>query len=221
MKTKMMLMLATFGLSFNLSAQDKTQGKVNYEVSINLHASLKPDQLQFKDMIPEFSTSEEVLYFKGNLAKIERVSPGEQEGEDGVKIKMEFEGGKKGMYSDGTVEGTYDLIEKDGKKSLQAMSSKISKKENSDKKESSKENKSTKTREILGFSCQRVISGDVTMWITKELPFKIGPFGLFSKEGAILGLEMKTGKAYATSIDYVPVKVEDLVVPNDLAIEKK
>ncbi|SHF38491.1 hypothetical protein [Pedobacter caeni] len=221
MKAKMMFVLATFGIGFNLSAQDKTQGKVNYEVSINLHASLKPDQLQFKDMIPEFSTSEEVLYFKGNLAKIERVSPGEQEGEDGVKIKMEFEGGKKGMYSDGTFEGTYNLLEKDGKKSLQVMNSKIGKKENRDEKEGSKENQRTKTKEILGFTCQSVAAGDVTMWITKELPFKIGPFGIFSKEGAILGLDMKTGKAYATSIDYVPVKAEELVVPKDLPIEKK
>jgi GLPGLI family protein len=215
MKTKMMLVLAMVGAGFNLSAQDKTQGKVNYEVSLNLHASLKPDQLQFKDLIPEFSTSEEILYFNGNLAKIERVSPDEQEGEDGVKIKMDFGGGKKGMYSDGTAEGTYYLIEKEGKKSLQAIS------DQADKKEDSKKNKSGKTKEILGFTCQSVISGDVTLWISKELPFKIGPFGLFSKEGAILGLEMKVGKAYATSIDYVPVKTEDLVVPKDLPIEKK
>lgn len=215
MKTKIMLLLATFGIGFNLSAQDKTQGKVNYEVSINLHASLKPDQLQFKDMIPEFSTSQEILYFKGNLAKIERINPDEQEGEDGVKVKMDFEGGRRGMYSDGTVEGTYYLIDKEGKRSLQAMADKVG------KKEGSKENKPAKTREILGFSCQGVVSGDVTLWICKELPFRIGPFGLFSKEGAILGLDMKTGKAYATSIDYIPVKEEDLVLPKDLPVEKK
>ena len=215
MKAKMMLVLAMVGTGFTLSAQDKTQGKVNYEVSINLHASLKPDQLQFKEMIPEFSTSEEVLYFKGNLAKIERLSPDEQESEDGVKIKMDFEGGKKGMYSDGTAEGTYYLIEKEGKKSLQAISDKTA------KKEGSKENKPAKTKEILGFTCQGVVSNDVTLWVSKELPFKIGPFGLFSKEGAVLGLEMKTGKAFATSIEYVPVKAEDLVVPKDLPIEKK
>lgn len=215
MKTKMMLVLAMVGTGFSLSAQDKTQGKVNYEVSMNLHASLKPDQLQFKDLIPEFSTSAEVLYFNGNLAKIERVSPDEQEAEDGVKVKMDFEGGKKGMYSDGTTEGTYYLIEKEGKKSLLAISDKA------DKKEDSNKNKPGKTKEILGFTCQSVVSGDVTLWISKELPFKIGPFGLFSKEGAILGLDMKTGKAYAMSIDYVPVKTEDLVVPKDLPIEKK
>lgn len=215
MKTKMMLVLTMVGAGFSLSAQDKTQGKVNYEVSINLHASLKPDQLQFKDLIPEFSTSAEVLYFNGNLAKIERVSPDEQETEDGVKVKMDFEGGKKGMYSDGTTEGTYYLIEKEGKKSLLAISDKA------DKKEDSNKNKPGKTKEILGFTCQSVVSGDVTLWISKELPFKIGPFGLFSKEGAILGLDMKTGKAYAMSIDYVPVKTEDLVVPKDLPIEKK
>ncbi|NQX39392.1 GLPGLI family protein [Pedobacter steynii] len=212
MKTKVMLVLAMVIAGLSLKAQDKTQGKVNYEVSINLHASLKPDQLQFKDMIPEFSVSKEVLYFNGNLAKIEHASPEVQEGEGGVKVKMDFEGGKKGMYSDGTAEGTYHLIEKDGKKSLLAIS---------DKKEGGNEDKPGKTKEILGFTCQGVTSGGFTLWICKELPFKIGPFGMFSKEGAILGFETKTGKGYATSIDYVPVKAEDVAVPKDLPIEKK
>lgn len=219
MKAKMMLVLAMVGTGFTLSAQDKTQGKVNYEVSVNLHASLKPDQLQFKDMIPEFSTTEEVLYFNGNLAKIERIDPGEKETEDGVKIQMKFDQDKSGTYSDGTPEGTYHLIDKDGKKSLRALFSGASKELGNKTKD--KAPKDSKTRNILGFNCRSVVSGDVTFWVTNELPFKIGPLGMFCKEGAVLGLDMKTSKAYATSIDYVPVKAEDVVVPKDLPIEKK
>jgi len=212
MKTKMMLVLAMVIAGLSLKAQDKTQGKVNYDVSISLHAALKPDQLQFKDMIPEFSVSKEVLYFKGNLAKVEHASPDEQESEGGVKVKMDFDGGQKGMYSDGTAEGTYHLVEQDGKKSLLTVN---------EKRGGSSKDKPGKIKEILGFTCHSVISGDITLWITKELPFKIGPFGLFSKEGAILGFETKVGKGYATSIDYVPVKTEDVVAPKDLPIEKK
>lgn len=218
MKTKMMLMLAMAGVCFTLKAQDKTQGKVSYEVSINLHASLKPDQLQFKDLIPEFSSTEEVLYFNGNRAKIERVKPGEQRSEEGVSIKMSFEDGKKGMYSDGTAEGTYYLIEKDGKNSLKAISTDL---KTDLKKENNKQNKDGKTKAILGFTCRGVVSGETTFWISTELPFKIGPFGLFSKEGAILGVEMKGNKAYATSIEYIPVKAEEVTAPAGLPIEKK
>ncbi|MNQ95743.1 hypothetical protein D3C85_1113140 [compost metagenome] len=217
MKAKMMLVLAiVVGAGFTSSAQDKTQGKVNYELTVNLHASLKPDQLQFKDMIPEFYTSKEVLYFKGNLAKVERVSPDEEEVDGGAKMKMDFEGGKKGMYSDGTLKGTYDLIEKDGKKSLRVFTfGKNGKKSNTDQQQTGK------TKEILGFKCKSVVSGNTILWVSTELPFKIGPMGIFCEEGAILGLETKMHKAYATSIDYIPVKPEDLVVPKDLPIETK
>lgn len=208
--------MAAFGLTLN--AQDKTQGKVSYEHTVNLHASLKPDQIQFKDMIPEFSTYQESLYFNGNKTKTERKEVEDETTEDGVSVKMSFDSQGKNIYSDGTLEGTYFLDEKEGKQSLRKM--KNASTASAKKAEDLVEKVGKKTKNIIGFECIEVISGENTLWVTSLLPFKSGPMGLFSKHGAVLGMEVgKKFKAYATAIEYVPVKIEEVTIPAGVAVE--
>lgn len=217
MKTTRMILtiaLATVGLITN--AQDKTQGKVSYEHTLNIHASLKPDQLQFKDMLPEFSSFQSTLYFNGIHTKTERKDIEDKETEEGATIKFSTNDDEKNGYSDGTAAGTYSLIEKDGKQTLTKPKSES--KDKKDKGDAEKIGKKTKT--ILGFECKEIIYGDLTLWVTPLLPFKSGPMNIISEHGAVLGIEMGNKmKVYATAIDYVPVKMEDVTPPKGVPVQ--
>ncbi|WP_293309463.1 hypothetical protein [Pedobacter sp. UBA5917] len=206
--TAIILTIATAFLTLSASAQDKTQGKVTYENTINIHAGLKPDQLQYKDMLPEFSTYKEELYFNGKKTKTTSTTPEDQES-DGVSIKMSTDD-EGDIYSDGTQAGTYSVIRQKGK--YTATKIKV--------KKEAEEKLGTKKKNILGFECTEVIAGEKTLWVTAILPFKGGPSDVFSKYGAVLGVEQgKKFKAYATAINYVPVKIEEVTLPAGTVIK--
>lgn len=214
--TKIILTIALATSGFISNAQDKTHGKISYEHTMNLHASLKPDQLQFKDMIPEFSSFQSTLSFNGAHTKTEQKEMADKETEEGATIKFSTKDDEKCAYSDGTLAGTYSLIEKDGKQALVKLDK--APKDNKDKEETEKIGK--KTKNILGFECKEIIIGEMTLWVTPLLPFKSGPMKMVSEHGAILGIEVgKKMKVYATAIDYVPVKTEEVTPPAGIPIQ--
>lgn len=203
---KIVLLLAITGASLIAGAQDKTQGIVQYEVTLFLHASLKPDQQQYKDMIPETATNQEVLYYNGNKAKVSRKQLDEINSEEGAKVKVQMGDNEKAYYIDGTTGKGYMLLETDGKRSLEVKEHTLD-----------KNTPGTQTRTILGFTCREQIvkdkNGTTTLWVTDSLPFRGGPLHSYSAKGAVLGMESKKYKAFATAIEYVPVKQEEVAVP--------
>ncbi|SJZ63220.1 GLPGLI family protein [Chitinophaga eiseniae] len=204
MQRNIILLAAFLLLGFAATAQDKTQGIIHYDLTMFLHASLKPDQLQYKDMIPETANSGEVLYFNGNRSKITRQQPGELQTEEGAKVHIQMGDNELAFYEDGATGKAWALTEADGKKKLT-------------EKEHPKDDKSragNKTRTILGFVCKEINvngkNGPLTLWVTTELPFRGGPLHTWTPAGAVLGVDSKKFKAIATAINYEPVK-EDLV----------
>nr|WP_295864863.1 GLPGLI family protein [uncultured Chitinophaga sp.] len=207
MQRNIILLAAFLLFGFAATAQDKTQGVIHYDLTMFLHASLKPDQLQYKDMIPETANSQEVLYFNGKKSKITRRQPGELETEEGAKVHIQMGDNELAFYEDGATGKAWALTEADGKK-------KLTEKEHPDQ---AKPRAGNTTRNILGFVCKAVNvngkNGPLTLWVTPELPFRGGPLHTWTPEGAVLGVESKKFKAIATAINYEPVKEEVVTIP--------
>ncbi|HVI46421.1 MAG TPA: hypothetical protein VM802_16215 [Chitinophaga sp.] len=235
MYSKMIIpLLAAIGFNMVSQAQDKSQGIVKYDVTLFLHASLKPDQQQFKDMIPETAVNKETLYYNGNKTKVTLKDPDEIESEEGahVKIKMGNDN-EEAVYTDGSTNESYVLKNEEGKKYLEKVSRKKNDlgKPNGDVKgiqdsvfvNAAMDKSSSRTKEILGYTCkERVIKGKgekITLWVTTDLPFKGGPMHMYSPEGAVLGVESNKFKAIATSIDNVPVKPEEVALPQNIPVK--
>jgi GLPGLI family protein len=214
---KMMLLLAVAGITTTTAmAQDKSQGKINYDVTLNVHASLKPDQLQYKDMLPETVVSKDVLYFNGGKTHLIH-DQSESTTDDGAKIKFETNQGERALYTDGATGKTWSVIEEDGKKTLIL-------KEKDEKEKMGESKAGTRTKEILGFTCREMTienkeAGSMTLWVTDLLPFSTGPMGFSAGKGAILGIDNKKLNIIATAISYSPVSVSEVSIPTDVPVK--
>ncbi|MRG43757.1 GLPGLI family protein [Chitinophaga sp. SYP-B3965] len=190
-----------------LMAQDSTQGKVNYIVTMNLHANLKPDQLQYKDALPEFIDREIVFLFKGKHGLIKSIETASEGSEVEVKVKIGNEDGV--TYVDMDAKKNLQLINVDGKQFLHKGDTK--------KVEDVKEVETGETKNILGYACKKVISKNgkdkTTYWYTTTLPILGGAFGIMSGKGLILELESPLFSFKAKSLQFEKIADADVLPP--------
>ncbi|PWV55941.1 hypothetical protein [Chitinophaga sp. S165] len=200
-------------------AQDKTQGQIHYEIVYHVHASLKPDQMQYKDLIPESVIEKAELIYKGQRLKAYFNDEVKKE-EDGVSSSIK-------VATDDGNERYVDLDKKtlwwvDKTKNPAVL---VEKAVFEQDKDSDKEVEHPDTKKILDYNCRKLTfkskDGMRTIWYTTELPLKAGtPLGQFTDKGVILGLESKKMSFTATSIDFVPVAEDIITPPADLKIVK-
>ncbi|MBC9932099.1 GLPGLI family protein [Chitinophaga qingshengii] len=206
LRTNNFLLAVFLLLGFSATAQDKTQGVIHYDLTMFLHASLKPDQLQYKDMIPETASSQEILYFKGNKSKTSVKQPEQVKTEEGANVHIQMGDSETAFYEDGASGKAWALTEANGKKKL------------TEREHPASAQPGTGTRNILGFTCKAVIvkskEGPLTLWVTPDLPFRGGPLHTWTSDGAVLGVDSKKFKAIATAINYEPIKDEEVIIPS-------
>lgn len=206
LRTNHLLLAVLLLPGFSAMAQDKTQGVIHYDLTMFLHASLKPDQLQYKDMIPETASSQEVLYFKGNKSKTIIQQPERVKTEEGADVQIQMGENEAAFYEDGASGKAWALTEVNGKKKL------------TEKEHPAASQPGTGTRNILGFTCKAFTvkgkDGPLTLWVTTDLPFRGGPLHTWTSDGAVLGVDSKKFKAVATAISYEPIKDETVIVPS-------
>ncbi|WP_145667490.1 hypothetical protein [Chitinophaga polysaccharea] len=222
---KMMFLLAMASLSTAVGmAQDKSQGKIDYEVTLNVRASMKPDQQQYKDLVPEKVVNKEVLYFNGSKARLSRKDPDEITSDEGAKVKIVTNDGQIAVYTDAATGQSWSLQEANGKKTLIPMEKgykavgKASISVDSAKIETGK-----RTKEILGFPCREMVikskeMGEMTLWVTDALPLRAGPMGFSSDKGLVLGVDNKKLNVIATAITYSPVSLGEVTPPADVPV---
>jgi GLPGLI family protein len=199
-------------------AQDKTQGQIHYELTYNIHASMKPDQLQYKDLVPETVVEKAELIYKGQRMKSFFADAVEKEDEGvNTSIRVSTDDGNE-RYTNVDDRKIWWV---DNKKNPPVLVEKalITKPEEKIK-------ESDETRIILGYTCKkRVVSAKkedtFIVWYTTELPLKAGtPFGGFTGDGVVLVMESKRVSFKATGIDFVPVADKDVTPPADIKIVK-
>ena len=198
-----------------LLAQDKTQGKVHYKIRLNVHASLKPDQQQFKDVIPEFMDQEAVYLFKGRHGLVKsNTDETQQEGAVSVMIKMGNENGV--TYVDMDAKKNLRLV-KVGEKEYLYSGTAIKEDANVKLKLDGKEQETGETKKILGYDCKKVIMGSgkdkTSYWYTTALSILGGAMGMMSGKGLVLEMESPVFSFKASSIDFQPIADADVLPP--------
>ncbi|GAA0562900.1 hypothetical protein [Chitinophaga japonensis] len=213
-----LMITAGLGLLFKTgAAQDSTQGKIHYEITYHLHAALKPDQQQYKDLVPESSTENAVLVYKGQRVKTFLDDAVDKE-QDGVSTKITVSSSEgteryldleKGiLWWVNKAQEPPVLVEK--KLSEAAAEEKVS--------------ESAGTRQILGYTCKKLVvkakkGGTQTVWYTTALPVKAGsPIGVYTNRGVVLGLESRLVTLMATSVEFVPVTEKEVQPPADMKV---
>lgn len=195
--TTLAFITALLSMGRTASAQDKTEGKIKYTITMNIHANLKPDQLQYKDMLPETATQDAWLIFKGQKFKT-YFSASEKKEDDGVEmdINIQSENGNE-LYVD--LDKQLQWSNKDGK--MEQAPLKI---------HPGKVITTNETKQILGYDCKKIIlpgekKDSTILWYTTQLPLKAGSvIGIFTDKGVVLEMQQKKIGFVADSITFAP-----------------
>lgn len=208
---KILLLIGFFvmilALHFSFAQQ---QGVISYEVKINMHRRLPPDRQEMKQMVPEFSTSNELLFFNENASLYKPLIEDEPEefGNGTVQIKMQkpyFE-----FYSN---KETQELITKKefmGKNYLINDVVKVAPWKFSDEK-----------KVIQGYECKQAYYKNeetnqlITAWYTPSIRPFLGPANYGTLPGAILALDINSEEQVfvATKIEFRELKNNELKIP--------
>lgn len=204
MKTSAQIIILLLVANVTAAAQEKNSGKISYTLTMNLHANLKPEQMQYKDMIPETATQDVSLWFNGQHYKTFYNSVQKKEGDDvEVNINIQTDNGDE-LYVD--LEQKKQWAKKDGK--LKETPIDVRKGESV---------ATGVSKNILGYPCQQLILIDkrdsTVLWYTTALPLKAGsPFGMFTDKGVVLEMQHKKMGFVATSVELTPVTDEQLEI---------
>ena len=176
------------------------EGVVNYEQKINMHLRLEGNE-DLKSQIPEFQTSNSVLYFKDQesfytAAKEDTEEEVDDDGNGMVRIRMSRSMNE--FYRDFANKKGVDLRDFTGKKyliekELEPIGWKLT----------------GESKSIQGYPCQKATfhneqqNQDIEAWFTPNIPCPSGPETFGQLPGLILELSIDKG-----SIIYVATKVE-------------
>lgn len=202
--TASIIFILLVAANINAAAQEKNSGKISYTLTMNLHANLKPEQMQYKDMIPETATQDLSLWFNGQHYKTFYNPTQKKEGDGAdVSINIESDNGEE-LYVD--LEQKKQWAKKNGK--IKEESINVSKGESV---------ATGVTKTILGYPCQQLIlinkKDSTIIWYTTALPLKTGgPIGMFTDKGVVLEMQHKKMGFVATSIEFTPVTEEQLKI---------
>lgn len=186
------------------AAQEKKSGKISYTLTMNLHANLKPEQMQYKDMIPETATQDLSLWFNGQHYKTFYNPIQKKEGDDvEVNVNIQSDNGDE-LYVD--LDQKKQWAKKDGKIKEEPIIAR-----------NGESITTSATKQILGYPCQQLIvinkKDSTIIWYTTALPLKAGsPIGMFTDKGVVLEMQHKKMGFVATSVELTPVTDEQLKI---------
>lgn len=188
------------------------EGVIDYEVKMNMHRRLPPDQASMKDMIPEFSISKDQLFFNGKESLYKTIEEDEDEPEPG--------GGGMRMHLKRPNIQTYFNYDNSRKVMLQEFMGKDYLIEDSIRIAPWKFGMETKT--ILGYTCKQASfynterKTNVVAWYTDQLmPFR-GPESFNSLPGTVLQVDINEGERIVTAskIEARPLKKNEMKIPS-------
>ena len=188
-----------------------SQGVVEYEVKINMHRRLPPDQTHMKEMVTEFNISKDQLFFNEKESFYKTVEEDEDEIDQGGGMKIHL---KRPNVQ------TYFNFEKSKKIMLQEFMGKEYLIEDSIKIAPWKIGPETKT--LLGYTCRRAsyynIERKVTVvaWYADQLLAFRGPEGFNSLPGTVLQVDINDGERIITAqhLEERQLKKGEIKVPS-------
>jgi GLPGLI family protein len=189
-----------------------SEGVIDYEVKVNMHRRLPPDQASMKDVVPEFNTSMDQLFFNTKESLYKGVEEDDDEPEQnngGMRLHVR----RPNMQTYFNYEQSRKVVLQEfmGKQYLIDDSIKISPwKLRAD------------IRTILGYACKQASYYNeerkvkVVAWYTDKLmPFR-GPENFNSLPGTVLQVDLNDGERVITAkkIEERPLKKGEMKIPS-------
>lgn len=204
------LMISIFSVftTVQVKAQDKTQGKIQYQQKINVHASLPKEYEAMKAMIPEFSESDIVVTLKNKKSKIKAMENASSSGDVMVSMSM---GSSAVEYTDFDKNMFYKTLSVDGENYHTEMPIQ---KANVKVLEGSKK--------ICGYTCKMASfvseKEKYIIYYTTEIEGSLSPMPGVFVDGVILKIENKTISYLAQKVTFE--KIDDKAVSKASDSEK-
>lgn len=187
------------------------EGVITYDVKINMHRRLPPDRQDLKQMIPEFRTSKEQLFFNSAESLYKPLiedDPEEFNSGGGVQIRMQkpyFE-----YYLNKDTQAWISKREFMGKNFLINDILKVAPWKFSDE-----------VKTIQGYACKQAYyqkddTGQViTAWYTQEIRLFLGPAEYGTLPGTILAIDINNEETVyvATKVEMRELKNNELKIP--------
>jgi GLPGLI family protein len=189
----------------------QNEGRIVYEIKVNVHRTLPKEREAMKDMIPEFRTSQDQLAFNESASLYSPIiEDEEEETQAGGGRVMRFQRPQVEIYIDQANSKRVMLQEFMGKNYLIEDSIQV---------RPWKFGNETKT--ISGYECKQAIyyneerKQNVVAWYTDKLRPFLGPENFNTLPGAVLMVDINDGERMITakSIDLRSLKKSELKVP--------
>jgi GLPGLI family protein len=204
------LVFTLFSMLFLTISAQNTEGVLLFEEKVNLHRRMQQNP-EMKAMVPEFRSSKNELYFKGDECLYKPVEEDEDEQEmGGGGMRMRFGRPNAEIYRNFATEKRIEQRDAMGKKyliedTLKIVAWKLT----------------TETKKILNYDCVKATYEDTTRkqkivaWFTEGIALTAGPANFGSLPGMILGLDVNSGEIQYTAlkIDFKTIKAEDIKAP--------
>ena len=190
--------LFVFLISFSQSYSQVADGQAVYELKVNLHKRLKPEDEKLKEMMPEFKTQKMQLLFN----KYESYYKEFEDEDDDIQPnpgsgRMRFMSPKNELYRNYKTKRKVDLKEFFGEKfriedTITPKGWKIT----------------NETKKINNYPCMHATLNDtinkkvVSAWFTSQIPTMSGPEGYGFLPGLIVEMTINEDEMYYTLIDY-------------------
>jgi GLPGLI family protein len=191
----------------------QTEGMITYEVKINMHRNLPKEREEMKNMIPEFRTTEDQLFFNATESLFVPVEEDEEEdvNSGGGGMRMRFQRPKVENYINQASSKRVVLQEFMGKKyliedSLKVMAWKFG----------------TEAKEVKGYPCKQASfyneerKQNIVAWYTERLRPFLGPENFNTLPGAVLEVNINDGERIITAktIELRPLKKNEIKIPS-------
>ena len=189
-----------------------TEGVIEYEVKANLHRTLPKDRPEMKNMVPEFRTSKQQLFFNPAESLYKPVEEDEDSDieSEGGGMRMRFQAPQVEIYFNHETTKRVTQQEFMGKTYLIDDTLKLS-----------PWKFGTETKVIMGYECRQASyyneerKQDVVAWYTMQLRAFLGPDNFNTLPGAVLQVDINDGERTMTAknLDARALKKNELKIP--------
>jgi len=218
---KLLIALVLLALVLPISSSfGQNEGVITYEITVNIHRQLPPDQEGRKAMIPEFRTSKQQLFFNANESLYKPLIEDDEE-EEQFPSGGGGGGGRRMFFR---MPGATNYVDQASNMMLTQMDLMGKKYLITDTLKPAPWKFGTETKVIQGYDCMQAYyttEGDrkqtITAWFTTKLRPSLGPERYNTLPGAILAVDINNGERVlvAKKVEVRELKKNELKAPSE------
>lgn len=189
----------------------QTEGTIIYEVKVNMHRTLPKEREEMKNMIPEFRTSQDQLFFNATESLFLPVEEDEDQDINSGGMQMRFQRPRVENYINQASSRRVVQQEFMGRKyliedSLKVMAWKFG----------------NETKDVKGYPCRQASfynedrKQSIVAWYTDKFRPFLGPENFNTLPGAVLEVNINDGERTITAktIELRPLKKNEIKIPS-------